>query len=480
MKHRTTRDAHDLLLRGQLAMAAIERNGVRVDKDRLETTIVSVTERIAEMERELKQTKVFREWERAYGDKTNFNARDQLADVLFNKLGMKSGGTTTKGHRHSTSKDVLEMIDDPFVRQYRKIEPIKNSLRVNLKGIQREMVEHSDGNWYVHPNNNLNTVVTFRPSSSDPNWKNFPKRNKEIAELVRPIFIARPGRRFVEVDQAQIEVRVPACARLANDPELIRYINDPKSDMHRDQACNVWMLRKDEVSKPIRQTTKTNFVFAGFYGSPYFNTAKRLWDDIERYELKTEQGVPLKEHLARKGIRTLGRCEPEGSDDEGTFVGHVAVCEQKLWEKFIGYWKWKQKQVENYHLDGGMTMVTGFAVNGPHARTEIANYGIQGPAYHITLWSVCELLDELRRRRMKTRLLGEIYDSIQMDVPKSETDDCLDLCTEIMTERVREHWDWITVPLSIECEVSPVNGSWWECEEWVRHGSGSWSPKKRS
>ena len=35
----------------------------------------------------------------------------------------------------------------------------------------------------------------------------------------------------------------------------------------------------------------------------------------------------------------------------------------------------------------------------------------------------------------------------------------------IMTKRLPEKWGWINVPLEVEAEVTPVNGSWFEKKE---------------
>lgn len=476
MTHQTTPEANRLLLDGQIALASCEEAGVRVDKTLLDTTIKKMEKDIADLELELKHNKVGRLWRKVYKEKTNYGNRNQLADVLFNKMGIKSEGSTAGGKRQSTAKEHLDLIDIPFVRKYLKIEPMKTSLRTNLLGIRKAMIQHDDGNWYVHPSHNLNTTQTFRSSSNDPNWKNYPKRNKDIAAIVRPIFIARPGFHFGERDYSQIEIRVPAA--ITGDAELNRYINLGKeADMHKDQAAACFLLKPNQVNKDIRQSIKTPFVFASFYGSPWYNTSKNLWQDIDRYKLKLDDGTPLKKHLKQKGIDSLGVCDPDTEPEKGTFAYHIKQCEKKLWKRFGGYREWKDKQVESYRREGGLTMVTGFAVTGIHSRTEIANYGIQGPAFHCTLWSLIRLVKWFRKYKMKSKVLGEIYDSIQFDIYRKELQDVLEMSHEIMVNELPKVWDWITVPLETEVDVSPKNGSWWSAKEWQRNESGVWSLK---
>lgn len=490
--YKTTRAAYELFHRGQLALAECENHGVRVDAARLDQTIKEQTAAVAEMEADLRTKPLYREWKNAIGREPKFGSRDELAHVLFNVLGHTATEFTTGGKtgraRARANKNALELIDDPFVTTYLKMETRKKAISTNLIGIKREMVEVPGEGWFLHPLFNLNTVATFRSSSNMPNWQNFPKRNPEVAAMVRPLFIPRRGRRFGEIDEGQIEVRVPACSRLTGDPMLIRYLNDPKSDMHRDSASEIYLIPGDMADywgnkkrgKPVRQSVKSMFVFASFYGSAYFQCAKRLWDDIDRFNLTAPDGTGLKEWLKTKGITSLGVCDPDlikkHGTQPGTFVHHMKGVETKLWTRFAKYKDWKNRMVDKYRREGGLQMVTGFAVNGQLSRNEITNYPIQGPAFHIVLQALVWITDWLLRYRMKTLPLGEIHDSIQLDVAESERDDVLSYARYAMTERIAKQWDWIDVPLVVESELSPVDGSWHECAEWVE-SNGAWSLK---
>jgi DNA polymerase I-like protein with 3'-5' exonuclease and polymerase domains len=61
---------------------------------------------------------------------------------------------------------------------------------------------------------------------------------------------------------------------------------------------------------------------------------------------------------------------------------------------------------------------------------------------------------------MNTLIVGQIHDSIVADVPAEELSDFLGLVRYVMTERLPREWDWINVPLDVEAEVAPLNGSW--------------------
>ena len=108
-------------------------------------------------------------------------------------------------------------------------------------------------------------------------------------------------------------------------------------------------------------------------------------------------------------------------------------------------------------------MKTGFVVQGVMRKNEIINYPIQGSAFHCLLWSLIRLRRQLRKHKMRSMVVGEIYDSMLLDVYKPELDVVMAMAKEIMVDKLREAWKWIITPLSVEAEVSETN--WHEKEE---------------
>ncbi len=97
-------------------------------------------------------------------------------------------------------------------------------------------------------------------------------------------------------------------------------------------------------------------------------------------------------------------------------------------------------------------------------------------AFHCLLWSLTELQREIEQRRMRTKIVGQIHDSLLADVPEDEIQDWLNLSREVMTKRIGKHWEWLNIPLEIEAELTPVNGSWDEKKSWVNK-DGGWIPR---
>lgn len=458
MYYPVTRDAYRLFHEGSLALSRMEHNGIRIDTDYVDKTLDSLTRKIADLQVKIKEDKVYKLWRKAWGLKTNLGSKGQLANVVFDRMGFKpkKGHETAKGNRKE-DESAFDHVDLPFVKDYFQIEKLKKVRSTYFLGIKRELV---DG--YVHPVFNLHLARTYRSTSDNPNFQNIPSRNPEIAALIRQCYIPRKGRRILEIDYAGIEVRIAAVYH--KDPTMMRYINNPAMDMHRDMASKCFMLDSKQVTKHARYAGKNMFVFPQFYGSFYVDCARAMWEAIDRMKLTAgDGGVSLKEHLKAKGIRRLGDLDPSVRPAKGTFENHIKEVEDYFWNKqFPVYTRWKKQWWDEYKRNGWCQIKTGFVVYGPHGRNDIINYPVQGAAFHCLLWSCIQMQKWLDANNMKCLIIGQIHDSLVFDCPDEELDEVTSMAHKIMTKDIRKHWDWINVPLDVEAEASPVNRSWHE------------------
>ncbi len=444
-----------LLQQGAIALAEVESNGICIDTDYIERTVRRCRRRVKRLTRQLDKTDVMKAWRRRFKSKTNTQSNVQLAEVLYDVMGFKPPEQETKGGQRPTNEKSLGMINDPFVQKYLEIKKLRKAINTNLLGLLREVV---DGK--LHCFFNLHTVQTYRSSSDAINFQNQPVRDEMIMNLVRTAFVPRKGRRLCEVDYSGIEVRIAACYH--KDPRMIDYICDPSKDMHRDMAMECYKLPLAEVTKNIRYCGKNMFVFPQFYGDWYIDCARSLWDAMGKLHLTTTSGTPLRQHLMDMGIRRLGDLDPREKPQPGTFEAHIQQVERRFWKKrFPVYDKWKTKWFEQYKKRGYFETLTGFVCQGHMKRNEVINYPVQGSAFHCLLWSLIRIVRrELKRRKMKTLIVGQIHDSIVADVPDEEMDEYLALCQRVMVDELRKHWPWIIVPLEIEAEATAIDEPW--------------------
>ena len=309
----------------------------------------------------------------------------------------------------------------------------------------------------------LHLVKTFRSSSSLINFQNIPIRDPKAGSIIRRCFIPRsPNHVLVEIDFSGIEVRIAACYN--KDPVLISYIKDKTKDMHRDMAAQCYKMEPSQVDKMARYCAKNMFVFPEFYGSIAQQCAPNLWGACTKHKL-TVDGVEMLEWLRQHGIKELGNTDFRSKTPlrKGTFVHHIKQVEEDFWNRrFKVYSRWKQTWLEKYRHNGGFHTLTGFTEDSYLRRNDVINHPVQGSAFHCLLWSLTEINSRLRRSKMKSKVVGQIHDSILADVHIRELGDYLQMARYIMTEALLKHWSWIVVPIEVEMEATPPGTSWFE------------------
>jgi DNA polymerase-1 len=93
-------------------------------------------------------------------------------------------------------------------------------------------------------------------------------------------------------------------------------------------------------------------------------------------------------------------------------------------------------------------------------KNECINIPIQGSAFHCLLWSFIQVDKISREQNWKSRLIGQIHDAMVLDVHPDELDMVASTVHKVTCEDLSKHWSWINVPLEVEAEVCPVDGSW--------------------
>lgn len=439
---------YQLFHNGTLEFERIQANGIRVDTKYYEKQNKHLERRIERIESKVYQSDEIKLWKKKI--KKDFSIRSplQIKKLLFDLLGYKAIKETAKGSE-AIDGEVLGKIGTPFalnLMEYQRLYKLKNTY---LSAFLREPT-----NGILRPFFDLHIPRSFRSSAHDPNFQNIPKRNKEAQRVTRKGIIPSPGGIILEADFKGIEVCISASYH--KDPSMITYITDKSTDMHRDQAMILFSLDKEQVTSHIRYIAKNMWVFPQFYNSYYEQCAPNMWEVIQNQNL--EDGTPLIDHLRRRGITNYRR-----------FEDHAKKCERVFWyEKFKVYRKWKEKQWEEYQRNGYIKLHTGFICSGLMKRNAVVNYPVQGSAFHCLLWSLIRLSKISRLEKWKSKIIGQIHDSIVMDVNAEEIDHVVSKIRQVTEIDLRNNWKWINVPMSIEIEVSKINGNWYEKEEYKK------------
>jgi DNA polymerase I-like protein with 3'-5' exonuclease and polymerase domains len=445
-----TKEAYELLHAGALAFSRMSETGLRIDVPYLEKSIEEVQAQIRKMESALRKDPAFAMWNKHYGNSMKLNSRVQLGHVLFDLMGYKRNPFMGK----SNDEAAFEHLRIPFKQNYFDVARMKKALNTYLYGIQKEVVSG-----ICHPNFGVTGPESYRSQSDRPNFHNMPIRNKVISRVIRQCVIPRKGHVFIEADYGTQEVRGAYCY---NKDQKLRH-DILHGDMHTDRTKELYLLTTEQLGpvnadpgKTVRYVGKNRFVFAQFYGSFFKQCAPDLWDAISLYDLRRSDGVSLFEHLQSKGIKSLGPCDVEADYDPepGTFEHHVQQVERKMWDQtYTTYAQWRKDWWALYQRQGGVNTLTGFRIYGVYRRNQILCNPIQGSSYHCQLWAMIEIQKEFLKRKMKSRIVDQIHDSLLIDTHRAEIWDVVEIVRHYMVEAVAEHWKWIIIPLSVEFEI---------------------------
>ena len=250
----------------------MEQYGVLVQPAELKAYGEALTGRIAELEQA-----VYRQADCTF----NINSPKQLAEILFDKMGIKGGKKTKTGY--STAADVLEKLapDYPIVSdilEYRGLMKLKSTYAEGLFACIA-----ADGR--IHSTFNQTITATGRISSTEPNLQNIPMR-MDLGRRIRKVFVPKEGYLFMDADYSQIELRI--LAHMSGDEQLISAYK-MHADIHRITASQVFHIPFEEVTDLQRRNAKA-VNFGIVYGISSFGlsqglsiTKKEAAEYIEQY-----------------------------------------------------------------------------------------------------------------------------------------------------------------------------------------------------
>ena len=245
-------------------LCALERAGMPLDMGRLDVADVVATRRLAELEVEIA---LF-----SGREPGSFNPRSpqQVADLLFVRLGLQPFKKTGKARAYSTDNESLQTLVDQhpvvaLIIRHRELSKLKGTY---INGLREACDAHTGR---VYTSFRQATVATGRLSSADPNLQNIPVGEVEGIS-VRSFFVARSGYSLLSADYSQIELRV--LAHLSGDPVLTAAFLRGE-DIHARTAAGLFGVGIDQVTYEQRQVAK-KINFSILYGLSAFGLSKDL------------------------------------------------------------------------------------------------------------------------------------------------------------------------------------------------------------
>ncbi len=326
----------------------------------------------------------------------NLNSRDQLAELLFDKLGLQAGKKTTTGKR-STAVGVLEQLKDKhevvgIILEYRELAKLKSTYLDPLP----KLINPKTGR--IHTTFSQTTAVTGRLASINPNLQNIPIRT-EIGRQIRRGFVAKEGYELLVADYSQIELRI--LAHISEEAALIEAFKQGE-DIHTRTAAQLYGLDINSVSPDMRRLAKTiNF------GVLYGMSAHRLSREFE-IPFGEASGFIKNYFSGYSQVKNYIDSTLEAARQQGfveTLLGR---------RRFIPDINHKNRNLREY------------------AERTAYNMPIQGAAADIMKIAMVKLAPELKA--FEAQMLLQVHDELVIEVPKDKIAGATKIVKDVMQD----------------------------------------------
>ncbi|HWX55115.1 MAG TPA: DNA polymerase I [Verrucomicrobiae bacterium] len=387
-------------------LARMEEAGVKIDLGILQELSVRLDRECAVKAREIHEKA---------GSDFNINSPKQLGDILFNKLNLPKPVKYGRGKTISTAVDVLEELSvehevPRLVLEYRQLSKLKSTYVDALPTLLNPATRR------LHTTFNQTGTATGRLSSTNPNLQNIPIRT-ELGREIRAAFVAEPGHMLLSVDYSQIELRL--LAHLSEDPLLVDAFRRG-DDIHTLTASQVFGVPPMMIDAEHRRRAKA-VNFGIVYGLSPFGLSQQL--GIEQREAKKFIDAYFEKY---KGVRQ--------------FIDRT--LEQTRREQKVRTLFGRVRPIPD--INSKNANMRGFA-----ERTAV-NTPLQGTAADLIKLAMIQIDEELRARKLRSRMLLQVHDDLLFEVPEGEI--------ETMRELVREKMENVyplNVPLLVEAGAGP-------------------------
>lgn len=390
---------HDIEMPLVEVLMDMERAGVLIDPAFYRVLSVEAERELAALEKGIHE---------AAGVPFNLNSPKQVAEVLFERLGLPSGKKTKTGY--STDVTVLEKLAEQhavprLMLDYRAYHKLKSTYIDMLP----QMVQPKTGR--VHTSFNQAVAATGRLSSSDPNLQNIPIRTAQ-GRRIREGFIAPPGRLLMSSDYSQVELRI--LAHLSGDEAMTRAFLEG-GDVHRATAAQVFGVEPGSVTPEMRRQAK-----AVNFGIVYGMSAFRLGRDLEIGTRKAQEFIDA--YFSRfSGVKRFIDATVSEAKDKGVVTTMMG----------------RRRRLPELAASDRATQSFGerLAVNTP----------IQGSAADIIKIAMIRLHRRIREASLPMTMILQVHDELVFEVDREAVPDMTPIVKEVM-ENVVE----MRVPLVVE------------------------------
>jgi DNA polymerase-1 len=386
-------------------LAEMEYNGVSLNTEILADMSEDITASINRLVDEIYQTA---------GVPFNIGSPKQLAEVLFDRLGLKSVRSGKTGL--STDAAVLEELADEhpvinLILEYRTLSKLKNTYVDKLGSL----INRRTGR--VHASFNQTVTATGRLSSSAPNLQNIPIRTP-LGSKIRSAFIPKNKTDCIlSADYSQIELRLLACF---SKDKAMREAFAADMDIHRFVASQIFNVPIEKVTPEMRSRCKA-VNFGIIYGQGALGLA---------------HGTGLTPQEAKKFI-----------DDYFARYSSIrdfmdGVVEQAKKTGFVETVLHRRRRI--FNLDSSNPG------KRAQARRLAVNTVIQGSAADLIKVAMVNIQRKIEAENLPVKMILQVHDELVFELPTAEADEHAKWISYEMSNAIK-----LDIPLKVDVTFGP-------------------------
>lgn len=392
-------------------LADMEHTGFKVEKSMLEELSYEFSTQIDALTKSIYQDA---------GESFNINSTKQLGVILFEKLGLPVIKKTKTGY--STNVEVLEALQGKHqiiekLLEYRQLLKLKSTYIDGMINV----INPDTGK--IHSKLNQTATATGRLSSTEPNLQNIPIKT-ENGRKIRKVFVASSSDYIlVDADYSQIELRV--LAHISGDKTFIdAFVNN--EDIHTRTASEVFNVPKEQVDALMRGRAKA-VNFGIVYGISDYGLSRDLKISKKEAKLYIDSYFNRYPKVKQYMDDTIAGAKEKG---------YVTTLLNR--RRYI-----PEILSRNAILRG---MGERIAMNTP----------IQGSAADIIKIAMIKVFNEIKERKLKSRLILQIHDELIVEAHISE----VELVKELVVRNMQQAMD-LQVPLTADVNTG---NSWYDAK----------------
>lgn len=409
-------------VRAYNAYIEVEKEGVTIDFGLLGETRATIEKELKQVEKELYSFDIVKE-----AEVDNFNSAQQKVRLFCEVLGWETKHRT-KGGQPQVNQSQLEEWSKEGKHEILDVLLSYNKLTKQLQFVDKwEELSQYDGK--LHPSFNI-TADTGRTTCKNPNIQQVPQES-----TLRNVITCPKGRKFIEVDMSQAELRV---ASIFSEDENMIHAYQSGSDLHQKTMELIKGGKKpknDQEAKRWRTEAKS-----ANFGLLYGMSAKTYQEYAKGYGMNI----------------TLEEAEDIRDDFFNSYP--KLLCMHK---KFVEYAK---KYGYTYSPIGRKRFLPNLKSRNwkdvSEAERQAINTPVQGFASDLVISALADILEDESLDKSKYKIIGSVHDAILVEADED--------VAEEYAQKVKEHMEnpsvleicdiEITVPLIADIEIGSAWG----------------------